>query len=493
MGKKSRKIRDKQAEWTKHNKEYNEALQSGQVFGLKYQSPSIDCQHGDAGNDPKVKTWRLEDHQRWFQQATNVATFGQMYLSRAKMAKDLTQVSVMWIVQNKELVDEQYVKIAYASPVTELTHPQTRHDPQWELARFKTELGIVAEAFVEMGDSFMLASVMKMHPRIIQMEEDLDAIRQSKQKLAEYLSRQVPPTCHCLDPCLQQLRSLVANSSEEELHESLGYDELLSGDFASSSSSTTTTGCNHHGELSTPTNNEMWVIHTFLPLTKYFEGREYTAPDGSHPNYSNGTYKRFGTLMKVFRENPSFCKTAADAKDFAEMMLGMATGMILDDKDYETAEWVTNLGMIAELYASRGVENVDADIDLMMNNNKDPKMKPYLRDLLVEMKDANRASSIVRVLQKRIPCKCLDNLRAMFHSEGEMRSELCEVCWKVYPKKQFKKCSRCKLEDYCCRDCQRKDWPEHKQNCNRWSSALEAGSTTNEENNDAGSSSKASN
>mmetsp|Transcript_13101 Transcript_13101/g.31978 ORF Transcript_13101/g.31978 Transcript_13101/m.31978 type:complete len:180 (-) Transcript_13101:21-560(-) len=166
--------------------------------------------------------------------------------------------------------------------------------------------------------------------------------------------------------------------------------------------------------------------------------------------------------------------------------------MILDDKQFETAEWVTNLGMIAELYASRGVENVDADINLTMNNTKDPKMKPYLRDLLVEMKNANRASSIVRVLQKRIPCKCLDSLRAMFHAEGEMRAELCEVCWKVCPKKQFKNCSRCQLEDYCCRDCQIKHWPEHKQNCKRLSSALKACST-NPKGDDVDSSSKMSN
>mmetsp|Transcript_13098 Transcript_13098/g.31974 ORF Transcript_13098/g.31974 Transcript_13098/m.31974 type:complete len:104 (+) Transcript_13098:83-394(+) len=102
MGKKSRKIRDKKKEWTKLNRgedAYNEAMSKlGHGYGLlQYKSPSVDCVHGDVMNDPQIKKWRPADRQRWFQQATNIATFGQMYLSKASILPDLTAFSVAWI------------------------------------------------------------------------------------------------------------------------------------------------------------------------------------------------------------------------------------------------------------------------------------------------------------------------------------------------------------------------------------------------------------
>src|SRR4051812_48389900 len=42
----------------------------------------------------------------------------------------------------------------------------------------------------------------------------------------------------------------------------------------------------------------------------------------------------------------------------------------------------------------------------------------------------------------------------------------CRVCYKQGTLNELLKvCSRCHIAKYCCTECQRKDWPTHKQEC----------------------------
>jgi hypothetical protein len=40
----------------------------------------------------------------------------------------------------------------------------------------------------------------------------------------------------------------------------------------------------------------------------------------------------------------------------------------------------------------------------------------------------------------------------------------CDDCWTI-PKEALKLCSRCKIVSYCSKECQMKDWPDHKKHC----------------------------
>jgi len=71
--------------------------------------------------------------------------------------------------------------------------------------------------------------------------------------------------------------------------------------------------------------------------------------------------------------------------------------------------------------------------------------------------------------RNRIPCSCLKN------KYKEVRSlTKTDVCWNIHcsqtdrlkiDKKSMMRCSRCHQVSYCCRECQKIDWPRHKINC----------------------------
>ena len=70
---------------------------------------------------------------------------------------------------------------------------------------------------------------------------------------------------------------------------------------------------------------------------------------------------------------------------------------------------------------------------------------------------------VVRFFRKRIPCKCLDQ-RYSCAKETPKLGE-CKTCEKQMERSHLQLCSKCKVAQYCCRDCQVKDWPVHKMDC----------------------------
>ena len=62
--------------------------------------------------------------------------------------------------------------------------------------------------------------------------------------------------------------------------------------------------------------------------------------------------------------------------------------------------------------------------------------------------------------------------RTLFSTNTELQSpphEECTNCKKTHP--NLKKCGACGKVQYCCKECQRKHWKEHKSNCKTSSTA----------------------
>jgi hypothetical protein len=71
--------------------------------------------------------------------------------------------------------------------------------------------------------------------------------------------------------------------------------------------------------------------------------------------------------------------------------------------------------------------------------------------------------SLARFFAKRIPCNCLDEIRR--ETRGE-RLGKCQACRTSADDAALFDCAACRLVKYCCKECQVRDWPEHRVHCN---------------------------
>ncbi|KAL3903724.1 MAG: hypothetical protein SGARI_005249 [Bacillariaceae sp.] len=74
---------------------------------------------------------------------------------------------------------------------------------------------------------------------------------------------------------------------------------------------------------------------------------------------------------------------------------------------------------------------------------------------------------VTKYIRDHLPCKCLGgNAKKEVKLSSEKANCLeCYRCKKKGTPKEFMRCSRCKQTTYCGRECQLKDWPDHKIPC----------------------------
>lgn len=75
--------------------------------------------------------------------------------------------------------------------------------------------------------------------------------------------------------------------------------------------------------------------------------------------------------------------------------------------------------------------------------------------------------SIVKFFKRRVPCSCLDKMRAAATSIP--KTGLCDDCEERKERRELSFCTCCKRRQYCSQECQVKDWQDHKALCNKYS------------------------
>ena len=102
------------------------------------------------------------------------------------------------------------------------------------------------------------------------------------------------------------------------------------------------------------------------------------------------------------------------------------------------------------------------DLDSILYN---PVVRSKWNDIHPELITNERDA--LKFFRKRVSCKCLKKM----HLEARKTIPKLGMCWcccnKEHERSALFVCSRCKVQQYCSRECQVKAWPEHKRQCDR--------------------------
>ena len=467
MGKKSKSNRQKEKKSLreKTNDQFkNMTLDDIDYKPIKPGAFAGQCMHGDPASLPAATRWNLAQRKRWMEQATEIARFGQRYPYQSTLTSE-NQVSINWVwIKNSEgLVDNNWVKIAHASPVSELMALEedmsADKEVQYDLARYKAELGITSKFFLQVGSQefkTVFPSIVEMmesggmHPTYVRsvkpqwaldMESQLESVRRQS-GLVRYLQANTP--CNCLDG----LARAVQDEEPMNVNCTHGVDTLNAEHLT-----------------------DEWKRNATNSLVRYAFSNNCANNIKGGENVNNmgaGTWRDWKPMREFFQENPSFA-----CQEFAVFAYATATKFYLQKKDCDTSEQICNLALLAELCAKHGFENLIVAIEAT-EDSKNKTMEPYLRSFYIDTRKTTAVSGLLRLLKKKTPCNCIDDSRGILHAEGSERQELCNVCLVPFPKSKMLTCSRCGIEEYCSNKCCDKDYPNHKQMCKLLASVASA-------------------
>jgi len=204
------------------------------------------------------------------------------------------------------------------------------------------------------------------------------------------------------------------------------------------------TQCNHGCDL-------LWMIpnannHPVTSFMDAFSMNGFFAEGGKH--IVHNLADTFVTQLAVWNDERY-------RKMIRDMLLGIGTNMILGNK-------VNVSGMPKDIaFTVLVLENYDGSGDYGSTINSHAVASKY-RDFSCGRSGPIR--DVLKIYRKRLSCSCLKKMHL------EVRKTLpklgiCKNCGEKKERSLLSVCSKCRISQYCSRECQIEDWPSHKCTC----------------------------
>ena len=169
-------------------------------------------------------------------------------------------------------------------------------------------------------------------------------------------------------------------------------------------------------------------------------------------------YKRLvlsQVLREIFKSHRHIWNDESYRKLAIGILIHIGTNMLLlEERELSGPICVAQFIIALEHY------NGTNDIDSVRNK----------RVVTLKWRDLGISSSerrdVLKFFRKRTTCKCLKKL----HLEARKTPKLglCKHCSSEQGRVTLSVCSRCMIEQYCSRECQVADWPEHESHCDAY-------------------------
>ena len=200
------------------------------------------------------------------------------------------------------------------------------------------------------------------------------------------------------------------------------------------------TGCNHGFDVDV-------VISDDHPVSTFM--------DQYHINFQ---YKRMSisqNLREIFKSHRYIWNNESYRKLTIDILVRIGTNLLLDRKQIDNSWPVCIAQSIVALEHYNGTD----DIDLVLNKRL---VVSKWRDLAPSISSGRRDN--LKFFRKRLSCSCLKE-KHLEARKNEHKTGVCYRCKVIKERVVLSVCSRCMIEQYCSRECQLADWPEHKSSC----------------------------
>ena len=230
------------------------------------------------------------------------------------------------------------------------------------------------------------------------------------------------------------------------------WQSLVTGEFAENNNiHMSKITCNHGFDVTMILSKERHPVSCFMDTLFTNSNRKDIA--GSFEN-----------LRDTFQLHPAVWNNASHRQMARNLLVCIGTNSLLrletdkgihtytDDNVLRRAGYLTDAIMVLENY-----HETPGDIDLAFySRTAGSKRRDNVGD--------NMIRDLLKLYSKRITCSCLKKMYS------EARKTLpkvgsCGSCDKVMERSSLKVCSKCRISQYCCRECQVTAWPRHKEDC----------------------------
>ena len=199
--------------------------------------------------------------------------------------------------------------------------------------------------------------------------------------------------------------------------------------------------CNHGFDVSMILNNKNHPVPYFL--------------DTFFINSEKGRICSLVNLRDTFQLHPAVWNNASHRQMARNLLVCIVTNVLLlleTDKGIKSASYMSDAIIVLEKF-----HETAGDIDLAFySRTAGSKRRDNVGD--------NMIRDLLKLYSKRITCSCLKKM----YSEARKtlpKVASCESCDEVMERSSLMVCSKCRVHQYCCRECQVTAWPEHKESC----------------------------